>query len=258
MLLWVESQSTSVIALIVFSATYLSAALIFCVASVVSRRPVAKELQAITPGILSPLGTILGILIAFLAVRVWTNLDHAQEYVDREVTALRQVIMLGDSLSGDAKARVREAIGKHLEAIVSEEWPAMAEKRVNLTPFPPHLEEALAAVLSFEPVGTNQQLTQKGALDAVEDALEMRRNRVGLSRAEIAPVQWAVIIVLSGVILLIIAAIHINMRLAMATSMFAFSSAVAMCIVLLMVYDRPFGSGGFTVPTTTYREAMPN
>jgi hypothetical protein len=185
-------------------------------------------------------------------------LDHAQEYVDREVTALRQVIMLGDSLSGDAKARVREAIGKHLEAIVSEEWPAMAEKRVNLTPFPPHLEEALAAVLSFEPVGTNQQLTQKGALDAVEDALEMRRNRVGLSRAEIAPVQWAVIIVLSGVILLIIAAIHINMRLAMATSMFAFSSAVAMCIVLLMVYDRPFGSGGFTVPTTTYREAMPN
>jgi hypothetical protein len=258
MLSWIESQPTSVIALIVFSVTYLLAALFFCVARLLSRRPIAKELQAITPGILSPLGTMLGILIAFLAVRVWTNLDHAQEYVGREVTALRQVIMLANSLPEDDKARVREAIGKHLETIVSEEWPAMTAKRVDLGRFPPHLEEAMAAVLSVEPVGTNQQLIQKGALEALEDALEMRRSRVLLSRVEIAPVQWAVIFVLSGLILILIAAIHINMRLAMATSLFAFSTAVAMCIVLLMVYDRPFGSGGFTLPATDYREAMPN
>ena len=115
----------------------------------------------------------------------------------------------------------------------------------------------MGALLSFAPVGANQQLVQNRALIAIEEALEFRRNRVGVSRAEIAPVQWTVIVVLSGMILVTIAAIHINARLAMATSMFAFSSAVAMCIVLLMVYDRPFGSGGFTVPTTAYREAMP-
>ena len=74
MLVWIESQSTAIIALIVFGAAYVSAALIFCVAALLSRRPIGKVLQSVTPGILSPLGTILGILIAFLAVRVWTNL----------------------------------------------------------------------------------------------------------------------------------------------------------------------------------------
>ena len=34
--------------------------------------------------------------------------------------------------------------------------------------------------------------------------------------------------------------------------MFIFSTAVAMCLVLLMVYDRPFGLGGFTLPPTAY------
>jgi hypothetical protein len=126
MLLWIESQPTSVIALIVFGAAYLSAALISCLAAFFSRHPIAKALQPVTPGILSPLGTILGILLAFLAVRVWTNLDHAQEHIGREVNALREVVMLANSLPQDVRARVREAIGKHLDAIASEEWPAMA------------------------------------------------------------------------------------------------------------------------------------
>ena len=100
--------------------------------------------------------------------------------------------MLANSLPQDVRARVREAIGKHLDAIASEEWPAMAEERMNLRSFPPQLEEAMAAILSFAPVGANQQLVQNRALIAVEDAVEFRRNRVGVSRAEIAPVQWTV------------------------------------------------------------------
>ena len=197
-------------------------------------------------------------MIAFLAVRVWTNLDHAQEHIGREVSALREVVMLANSLPADVRAQVREAIGKHLKAVVSEDWPAMAEARISLRSFPPHLEEAMDAILSFAPVGANQQLVQNHALTALEDALEFRRNRVAVSRAEIAPVQWAVIIVLSGMILVTIAAIHINARPAMAVTMFVFSTAVAMCLILLLVYDRPFGSGGFTLPPTADREAMPD
>ena len=136
MLSWIESQPTSVIALIVFGAAYLSSALIFCIAALLSRHAIAKALQPVTPGLLSPLGTILGILIAFLAVRVWSNLDHAQEHIGREVTALREAVLLANSLPQDVRARVREAIGKHLDAIASEEWPAMAEERMNLRSSP--------------------------------------------------------------------------------------------------------------------------
>jgi hypothetical protein len=205
-------------------------------------RPIGKALQSVTPGILSPLGTILGILIAFLAVRVRTNLDHAQEHIGRELSALREVVMLVDSLPVDVRARVREAIGKHLEAVVSEDWPAVAEARISLRSFPPRISRK-RWMRSFPLCRSGPtKLVKSHALTAVE-----RRNRVAVSRAEIAPVQWAVIVVLAGLILVTIAAIHINVRPAMAVTMFVFSTAVAMCLVLLMVYDRPFGSGGFSL-----------
>ena len=118
--------------------------------------------------------------------------------------------MLANSLPQEVRARVREAIGKHLGAIASEEWPAMAEERMNLRSFPPQLEEAMAAILSFAPVGANQQLVQNRALIAIENAVEFRRNRVGVSRAEIAPVQWTLVIVLSGLILVTIALLSLH------------------------------------------------
>jgi hypothetical protein len=52
--------------------------------------------------------------------------------------------------------------------------------------------------------------------------------------------------------------VHIENQLAMAITLFIFSTALAICLVLLMVYDRPFGAGGFTVPPTVLRAVMPN
>jgi hypothetical protein len=81
MIFWLESQSTETISLVVFGFMYLAAAITFLVAVQISRTSVKEELGTVTPGVLSPLGAILGIMIAFLAVRVWANVDSAEEYV---------------------------------------------------------------------------------------------------------------------------------------------------------------------------------
>ena len=73
MLSWLESQETLVIALIVFAFCYLLAALIFVGVAVLARTPIARALQVTTPAMLTPLGVILGLVIAFLAARVWAN-----------------------------------------------------------------------------------------------------------------------------------------------------------------------------------------
>jgi hypothetical protein len=104
----------------------------------------------------------------------------------------------------------------------------------------------------------NQQLAQQRALVAIEQALEARRNRALLSQAEIAPIQWAVILVLATLILVTIAFVHIDRRWAMGITLFIFSTALAICLVLLVVYDRPFGAGGFTVRPAVLRAVVPN
>jgi hypothetical protein len=255
---WIESQSSPIIAVVVFTCTYLVTATIFCVAVVLSRTKAAKDLKSVTPATLTPLGVILGLLIAFLAARVWTNVDRAGEYVGQEADALRETVLLSDFLPPDARTKVRMSLERHIESIQSKEWPAMADGQAPLRPIPTHLVEAMAALLSFVPTQTNQQLAQNRALVAIEKALETRRHRLRLSRSEIAPIQWAVVIVPALMILLTIAMVHIETRLAMAVTLFAFSSAVAISLALLMVYDRPFGSGGSSISPTLLREVFPD
>jgi hypothetical protein len=116
------------------------------------------------------------------------------------------------------------------------------------------LTDAMAAVLSFTPAQPTQQLAQERTLLAIEHAFEARRNRIRLSQLQIAPIQWAVIVVLTMLILVTIAMIHIDNRTAMAATLLIFSTGVAVCLVLLMVYDRPFAFGVVTMAPTAFRE----
>jgi hypothetical protein len=165
--------------------------------------------------------------------------------------------LLSDFLPSDVRTAVRQAVKKHLDFLESKEWPAMASGRANLQSIAVELREAMTAIVSFTPV-QNQQLAQQRALVAIEQALEARRNRVLLSQAEIAPLQWAVIIGLAVLILITLAMVLIEERLAMAITIFIYSRGIAVCLVLLMVYDRPFGVGGFNIQPTVLRDILPD
>ena len=74
---WIDAHSTAAIVLIVFALCYSVAALIFGILRILSKYRMARDLEAITPAMVTPIGVIGGLLIAFLAARVWSNLDRA-------------------------------------------------------------------------------------------------------------------------------------------------------------------------------------
>ena len=254
---WIEAQPTPVIAFLVFGVCYMLTAAIVCLASIFSRRAVAKDLKAVEP-VLTPLCIILALLIGFQASRVWTNLDRAGEYVGQEAGALRETVLLADSLPPEVRTSVRQAIRRHLHLVESNEWPAMARGQASLQSIAVGLADALTAVLSFTPMQANQQITLERAVVSIERALDARRNRIRLSQAGIAPIQWLVIIVLAVLLLITLAMVLLENRLAMTITTFIYSTAIAVCLVLLMVYDRPFGVGGFVIQPTVLRDIMPD
>jgi hypothetical protein len=254
MLHWVTSQSILVITLVVLGFCYVLTIATFGAAAILSRRAVARELKAASPVTLTPLGIILGLLLAFLSSRVWTNVDQGGEYIGQEASALRQAVLLADALPPDVRKNVRDSIKRHLHFIETVDWPTMGRFQATLQAIPPGLNDAMAAVLSFTPAQPTQQLAQERAVIAIEHAFEARRNRIRLSQRQIAPIQWAVIIVLAMLILVTIAMIHIDNRPATAATLFIFSTAVAVCLILLMAYDRPFAVGGVTLAPTSFRE----
>jgi Protein of unknown function (DUF4239) len=254
MLLWLESQSTAVIVLLLFAICYALGAIVFFAVKTISRRPIAEQLNATTPVMLTPLAVIAGLLIAFLASRVWSNLDRATTYVAQEASAIRQSVLLSDALPDDTRTAVRTALKQYLRFIETDDWPAMAQDRANLRRIPAGLPDAMKALLSFSPAAPEQQLAQERAVIAIEQALEARRYRIVLSQATISPIQWLVIFLLDTLILLTIAFVHLNRPATAVVNLVIFSTAVACCLVLLMVHDRPFAAGGITLQPHALRD----
>jgi hypothetical protein len=253
MILWIESQSTMVISLLMLGFCYGLTIAIAGLTLIISRRPVAQQLKTCSPVTLTPLAVILGLLIAFLASRVWTNLDRAGEYVGREASALQEALVLAEALPSDVRIKVRAGIRHHVHFIITEDWPAMGGVQASLQHRPVGLTEAIEALLSFVPVQSTQQLAQRRALTALEQVFETRQRRIQLSNQEIGSIQWTVVLVLSILILFTIAMIHIDNRVAMAATMFIFSTAGAVSVTLLMAHDRPFAIGGVTMQPTLFR-----
>jgi hypothetical protein len=253
-ILWIESQRTEVIAAVTFGLSYLVVVLILLASAAIAPRRIAADLKATTPVMLTPLSVIAALLIAFLANRVWTNLDRANSYVAQEATAIQEAISLADGLPADMRTKLRASIGVYLHFVDSEDWPAMAAGHANLRQSPRGLTEALDTTMSINPTTRTQEIVQASVLAALERAFEGRRNRILLSQGVISPVQWVVIILLDMLLLTTIAMVHIDRRITAAVNTFILSTAIAACLVLLMMHDRPFAAGGFTLGPGALRE----
>jgi Protein of unknown function (DUF4239) len=254
MLWWLETQETLVIVLVVFVFCYLLAALILVGLAVLSRSPIAGALHVTTPAMLTPLAVIFGLVIAFLATRVWGNLDHAQAYVVEEASGIRDAVLVSSVLPSDTRDALRKEIGNYLHFVDQVDWPAMLRGQEGLHQTPSGLPEALTILLSFVPQQPGQQLAQSHAVTAIEQVLQARRKRILLSEAVISLPQWMVIIVLDALVLFTIGTVHAGRYTTAAVNMAIFSTAVASCIVLLMINDRPFNSGGIVIQPTALHE----
>ena len=254
LLLWIESQSPAIIALIAFGVVYVCAAVIFAFARVVVPRRIADELKATTPVMLAPLAVLTGLVIAFVASRIWTNFDHANALVRDEARNIQEVLTLAETLPPNFQTEMRSAIGQYLQFTNEQEWPAMVKGHAKIRTSVPGLSNAISTILSFIPDNAGQQIAQQRTLIAIEKALEARRHRILLSKASVHPMQWIVIVVLAVLMLLTVAVLHIERPFAMAVNLFSLSTALAVCLVLLLVNDRPFSAGGFVIRPDALRQ----
>ena len=258
MMHWIESHTTPTIVLLAFGLSYALAAIIFAATVVVSRRRIAAHVKATSPVMLTPLSVIAGLLIAFLASHVWSNLDHANASVAQEASAIRQFMILADTFPGDVRTSLSNAVKDYLHFVEADDWPAMKERRASLKRLPPGLTDAMRLLLSFVPAQPGQQLAQQRAVAALERALEARGDRIILSQTAIAPIQWIVIVMLAALVLLTVAMVHIDRLVTTAINLFVYSTAVAACLALLIVYDGPFAAGGSSVEPTALRDISVN
>ncbi len=157
---WLYSLPVWGIALVVFAATYVVAALVYWVVTGLAVNERARAFKALSPGMLPPLALIFGLLVGFVAFQIWGDFDRAKVAVANEASALRGVVLLAANLSPEEEAQLRTLVSRHIETCLGEEWPAMAKRRATLTASPA-LVEALQRVLAFAPANDGQRTAQR-------------------------------------------------------------------------------------------------
>ena len=74
---WLHNLPVVWMALVVFGFTYLVAAAIHAVVTVLAVGERARSFKAVSPGMLPPLGIIFGLFVAFTVAQVWNDNDGA-------------------------------------------------------------------------------------------------------------------------------------------------------------------------------------
>ncbi len=133
---WLHNLPIVWMALVVFGLTALVTAAIYVVVTVLSVGERARSFKAVSPGLLPVLGILFALFMAFSATQVWSDNDKANSVVDREASALRDVVILAGVFPGEPETRLRSLIRSYLTDAVAQEWPMMAHRTATLQVIP--------------------------------------------------------------------------------------------------------------------------
>jgi hypothetical protein len=253
---WIHALPLGWMAILIFASTFLIAAVIHRVVQSLAVGDGARAFKAVSPGLLPPLGIIFGLLVAFLAAQVWGDLDRANTAVNREAGALRAVVILSESFPGET-VRLRRLVRQHIQQAQTEEWPAMARRRATITIIPASLAQAVQTTLALPVQSEGQMAAQRAIVAALENALDARRQRILISQSGVNPIKWMSIFIQAICTLTAIAMVHCDNRRTAAIALGLFSTAIAVCILLITAHDRPF-VGQNAVQPTVLLEVQPD
>ncbi len=227
-------------AVVIFGVTYLVATLVDRMVLRLATGERAKAFKAVSPGLLPPLGIIFGLLVAFIAAQVWGDLDRATTAVNREASALRAVVLLAPRFPQETQDRLRALVAQHIHDAITDEWPAMAQRRASLVMTPAPLAAALQLTLNLDAKTPAEATAQREIVTALETALDARRQRIITSRATVNWVKWLALIVQAICTMVAIAMVHTDNRKATGIALGLFSTGVAVSILLIAAHNRPF------------------
>ena len=253
---WLFAVPVIWMTVIILVAIYVTTAAIYVLVMSLAAGEHGPAFKSISGGILSPLAIVFALLVGFLAAQVWSDADRAHSAVNHEAGALRAIVLLSAAFPGDTDGRLRDLVRTHIQDAVTHEWPAMAQHHVTLTLIPVPLAEALRLTLTLTPQGDGQAAAQRALVDAIQAALDARRQRIILSGSSVNWVKWLVLLAQAALTLVTIAMVHADNARACRTILAVFATGVGLSVTLIAAHSRPF-TGELSVSPAILQQVMP-
>lgn len=198
-----------------------------------------RSLSGVAPPLFAAVAVLFALLSGFLANDIGERNRSANRAVQVEAGEMRNIHTLSVASITDMQD-IRQALSLYIRAVVTEEWPAMAEHTIST-----RTDAAYDALLTRI---SNPQIARVAGT-ALHGALLNSAVRVGTARSErlalasdrTNTLKWTSVLLLGLIVLVAIVLVHLDHpRRAMIAALMTFCSAAIVVIGLIALQEDPF------------------
>lgn len=196
---------------------------------------------------------VFALILAFAIASVLDTFSTADSTVASEATTLANIRRSSQGLAREQQPRLDEGLSQYVHALVESEWETM--RKAEESPRASAALETLYALYQSygpSPVGGPEAEFYSQAVEGLDEAAAARRERLGLSMAEL-PGLLRLFLPLGAVLLLVL---EYRPRMPLRAQLFHISllaAVVSFSCLLTVVLDYPF-AGDVSVGTDAFKQ----
>ncbi|WP_317441162.1 DUF4239 domain-containing protein [Streptomyces collinus] len=205
--------------------------------------------------VLELFGAIYGIVLAFVIVTLWTELEQVQAVVTSEATDLAVISRNSHSFPNEVHVKMDKAIGGYVHAVVDDAWPLMRVGKNSLSATSGRLEALYEVLREYNPKSASEQAFYNQTVERLNDVTAQRRTRI-LAATQRLPVLLQ-ILTYGGALVVMLVTLLYGVENLKVQLFFVGSIAllVGLSLTLVLVLDHPF-AGEVSVRPNPFMEGQ--
>ncbi|MET7391782.1 hypothetical protein ACFYPT_42290 [Streptomyces sp. NPDC005529] len=205
--------------------------------------------------VLSLFGAIYGVLLAFVIVNLWTQMQEADTTVASEATAVAQIVHDSQALPPAPRKRINTAVDQYVHAVAEKQWPLMRDGHADYGRTATEVDNISRALQSFVPTDPRQQIFLEHAVNSLGDVVDSRRHRITQSSQQLPVLLEALVFGGALVILPLTFLYGRDDRRLEVIFVGSVSSLLGLTLLLVVVLDRPF-SGDISISPDVFKDGI--
>ena len=186
---------------------------------------------------------VYAVLIAFIVVNVFESAAKADEIATAEANQLSNLMLDANGLPPALGDKIRADLNQYIDIVVKKEWPSQQAGKLDEPVFEPgwvSLGNLSTALASFEPATLGQSVNKGAMMQAADELIKARRNRIEAAGEHLPDVVWQILL-LAGAIAVgytyLFGAKSFGIHLSITGLI---STTIALVFVLIIALDYPF------------------
>jgi hypothetical protein len=193
--------------------------------------------------IFAGVGVLYAVLLGFVVISVWGNVDAANQNTFNEADSLAGVYWISRAMPLPLGAEIEHDTLDYAHTVETTEWPLMASHRSS--PAATQLVYSIRdAVFSFQPATPQQEVLYDHAVTHVEDLASARRERLDEVQDSVPPILWIALI--AGAVLTVGFTFLFGLSNTVAHGLMVMSLAALVVVSLILIKEMNYPFAGVT------------